>query len=306
MSDWPALPPLADWRPTADAVHLWSQVLGKIRLDRMPWINHAWHTALYVSPRGLTTGLLPNDGVEVELDVVGGRLRVRSASGDEGGFALNAMSVADFYGRTLDTLAEAGLEPSIWAEPVEIPGPVVPFPDDHEVRPYDGEAVRAFWGALRHAHRVMTAFRARFVGKASPVHFFWGAFDLAATRFSGRPAPPHPGGAPNLADWVMREAYSHEVSSAGFWAGDPLGEAHFYAYAYPEPNGFRAHPVKPSAARYDADLGEFVLAYEAVRTADDPDATLLAFLQSTYEAAAEHAGWDRAALERDLPPSPGR
>ena len=306
MSDWPALRPLPDWRPTADAVHLWTQILGKVRLARMPWTNHAWHAALYLSPRGLTTGLLPDDGVEVELDVVGERLRVRSASGGEWGFALGPMSVAAFYRQTRDALAEAGVEPDVWPEPVEIPGPVVPFPDDDAVRPYDAEAVRDFWRALREAHRVMTTFRARFVGKASPVHFFWGAFDLAATRFSGRPAPPHPGGAPNLADWVMREAYSHEVSSAGLWPGGDLGEAHFYAYAYPEPDGFREHAVAPAAARYDAGLGEYLLPYEAVRAADDPDAALLAFLQTTYEAAADGAGWDRAALEAELPPPAGR
>lgn len=303
MTDWPRLPPLADWQPTLDAVHRWAQAVGKVRLALTPWTNHAWHVPLYVSARGLTTGLMPAGDVEVELDVVAGRLRVRAASGADAGFALGPMAVADFYRQLLAALAEVGAAPAVWPEPVEMEPDPTPFPDDTAPRPYDADAVRAFWGALRNAHRVMTRFRARFVGKASPVHFFWGAFDLAASRFSGRPAPPHPGGAPNLADWVMREAYSHEVASAGLWPGAPLGEAHFYAYAYPEPDGFREHPVAPAAARYHADLGEFVLPYEAVRTADDPDAALLAFLQTTYEAAAEHGRWDRAALEADLPAS---
>lgn len=301
MTDWPRLPPAADWRPTADAVHRWLQVIGKVRLGRTPWVNHAWHVPLYVSARGLTTGLIPDGQVEVELDVVADRLHVRAASGLDAGFHLEAMSVAEFYRHLLDALAAVGLEARVWPMPVEIPGDVVPFPDDIEARPYDADAVRAYWGALRAAHRVMLAFRARFVGKVSPVHVFWGAFDLAVTRFSGRPAPPHPGGAPHLADWVMREAYSHEVSSAGLWPGLELGEAHFYAYAYPEPDGFRDAPVAPDAARYDADLGEFVLPYEAVRAAPDPDAALMGFLQTTYEAAADLGGWDRPALEADLP-----
>ena len=302
MSDWPALPPSADWRPTADAVHRWLQAIGKVRLARTPWINHSWHVPLYVSARGLTTGLVPEGGIEVELDVVAERPRVRSVSGADAGFALGPMSAADFYRQFLDALAQVGVAPDLWPMPVEIAGDVVPFPEDDVVRPYDADAVRAYWRALVQAHRVLTAFRARFVGKASPVHVFWGAFDLAATRFSGRPAPPHPGGAPRLADWVMREAYSHEVSSAGFWPGGDLGEAHFYAYAYPEPDGFRTHAVAPEAARYDADLGEYLLPYPAVQTAPDPDAALLAFLQTTYEAAADAAGWDREALEADLPP----
>jgi len=303
MPAWPALPRFDDWQPTHDAVHRWTQAIGKIRLDKMPWVNHAWHSPLYVSARGLTTGLVPDGGFEIELDVVAERLHVRAASGLDAGFALGPMSVADFYGRLLDALAAVGVEAHVWAEPVEIPGDIVAFPDDTEPRPYDAVAVRAYWGALRDAHRVMTAFRARFVGKASPVHFFWGAFDLAATRFSGRPAPPHPGGAPNLADWVMREAYSHEVSSAGLWpGGSDLGEAQFYAYAYPEPDGFRTAAITPEAAHFHEGYGEFLLSYDAVRTADDPDAALTAFLETTYAAAADLGAWDRDALEADLPP----
>lgn len=296
---WPALPRSADWQPTADAVHRWTQIVGKVRLAGTPWVNHAWHVPLYVTARGLSTRLIPGLGAELAFDFVDHRLTV--TSGAQASFALGPMSVAAFYQQTLDALAEAGVAVEVWPEPVELPGEVVPFPDDTAPRPYDADAMAAYWRALVAAHRVMTAFRARFVGKASPVHFFWGAFDLAATRFSGRTAPRHPGGAPNLADWVMAEAYSHEVSSAGLWPGGDLGEAMFYAYAYPEPDGFREAPVEPEGVTYAAELGEYLLPYEAVRSAPDPDAALLAFLQSTYEAAADAGGWDRAALEANLP-----
>ncbi|WP_412060738.1 DUF5996 family protein [Rubrivirga sp. IMCC45206] len=302
MSDaWPALPPFADWQPTADAVHRWTQIVGKVRLAGTPWVNHAWHTPLYVTARGLSTGLIPGPGVELAFDFVDHRLAVSSTSGAQSAVALAPMSVAEFDRQLAAALAAVGASVEVWPQPVEIPGEIVPFPDDTAPRPYDADAVTAYWRALVAAHRVMTAFRARFIGKASPVHFFWGAFDLAATRFSGRTAPRHPGGAPNLADWVMAEAYSHEVSSAGLWPGGGVGEAMFYAYAYPEPDGFREAPVEPEAARYDEALGEYLLPYEVVRSAPDPDAALLAFLQSTYQAAADAGDWDRAALEADLP-----
>jgi hypothetical protein len=212
------------------------------------------------------------------------------------------VSVAEFHGKLMRGLAELGIELRIWPIPVEIPGPVQPFNENETQTSYDSAAVGRFWQALLQIHRVFTVFRARFIGKVSPVHFFWGAFDLAVTRFSGRTAPKHPGGAPHCADWVMQEAYSHEVSSAGFWPGAGLGEAAFYAYAYPQPDGFREYPVRPQAAYYHQELGEFILPYEAVRTADEPDTALLEFLQSSYEAAADLAGWDRNQLERHADP----
>ncbi|WP_420456674.1 DUF5996 family protein [Rubrivirga sp.] len=300
---WPALPPLDDWRDTHDTFHRWLQVVGKVRLAHAPWTNHSWHVPLYVTARGLSTSLVPAGGgaFEVTFDLADHRLRVETTAGDRRSFALGPMSVATFYDRLMAALAEVGVETTIWPVPVEIPDPVERFPDDAEHASYDRDAVERWWQALVRVERVFTRFRAGFIGKVSPVHVFWGAFDLAVTRFSGRTAPPHPGGAPHLADWVMREAYSHEVSSAGFWPGDGVGQATFYSYAYPEPDGFRDADVRPEAATYDADLGEFVLPYQAVRAADDPDAALLAFLETTYAAAADLADWDRAALERDLP-----
>ena len=301
---WPPLP-LDEWEDTYATLHRWTQVVGKVRLGAMPWTNHSWHTPLYVTVRGLSTALVPHEtrAFEVEFDLVDHRLRVATSDGDRRSFPLRPMSVAAFYRRLLRALDDLGVQTDVWPEPVEIPGPVRPFPDDDDHAAYDADAAHRLWRVLLQSHRVFTAFRARFTGKASPVHFFWGAFDLAVTRFSGRTAPTHPGGAPHLADWVMEEAYSHEVSSAGFWPGAGLGEPAFYAYAYPEPDGFRDHPVRPEAARYHGDLGEFVLPYEAVRTAPDPDAALLDFLQSTYEAAADLAGWDRDALEREGSPT---
>jgi len=300
---WPELS-LEQWQETCRTLHLWSQIVGKIRLSQMPWLNHSWHVPLYVNARGLTTSLIPYDtrAFEIEFDLHDHRLQIVTSDGEHRSFELEPMSVAEFYRRIMRTLGELDVNARIWPMPVEIPGPIQPFPENEAQGAYDREAVGRFWRTLLQVHRVLTEFRARFVGKVSPVHFFWGAFDLAVTRFSGRPAPRHPGGAPNCADWVMEEAYSHEVSSAGFWPGVGLGEAAFYAYAYPQPDGFREYPVRPAAAYYHADLGEFILPYEAVRTADDPDAVLLEFLQSTYEAAADLAGWDRDALEHKLPP----
>jgi hypothetical protein len=298
---WPPLP-YAEWADTCRTLHLWTQVVGKVRLACAPWLNHAWQVPLYVSARGLTTGLISHGPgtLELEFDLVGQLMTVRTDR-DSSAAPLRPMPVAAFYARLMATLAELGASVAIHhPAPSEMPE-AIPFAEDLRERVYDGAQAERFWRALLQADRVLKLFRTGFLGKASPTHFFWGGFDLAVTRFSGRPAPPHPGGVPHLPDAVAREAYSHEVSSAGFWPGGPGKEAAvFYAYAYPEPPGFPDAPVAPSAARYDNDLHEFTLPYEAVRTAPDPDAALLAFLTTTYAAAADLAGWDRAALECDL------
>jgi hypothetical protein len=256
-----------------------------------------------LSARGLTTSPVPYGSrtVEIDFDFVSHHLRIRDSIGGERGFALEPMSVAAFYGRTMAALGELDIHVNILARPVEVVE-ATPFAEDHGHASYDADAVNTYWRALAQAHRVFTTFRAEFLGKASPVHFFWGAFDLAVTRFSGRPAPRHPGGIPNVADWVMQEAYSHELSSAGFWPGAGLGVPAFYSYAYPEPDGFRNRGVDPQGAYFHTGLNEFILPYEAVATAADPDAALLAFLRSTYRAAADLAEWDRAALDRELLP----
>ncbi len=302
---WPPLP-LESWQDTYETLHLWTQIVGKIRLARMPWINHSWHVALYVTPSGLTTGPMPagNRSFEIVFDFIDHRLRIGTSDRERRSFALAPMSVAGFYRKLFRALAELELETDIWPMPVELPDPIQPFTENEEHASYDRDAVGRFWQALVQVHRVFTVFRSRYLGKVSPVHFFWGAFDLAVTRFSGRRAPKHPGGAPNCADWVMVEAYSHEVSSAGFWPGAGLGEAAFYSYIYPQPEGFRDYAIKPAAAYYHEQLGEFLLPYEAVRSAEDPDAMLMDFLQSTYEAAAETGGWDRDTLERAGDPPP--
>lgn len=304
---WPELS-LDQWQDTYKTLHLWSQIVGKIRLAHMPWINHSWHVPFYVTVRGLTTSLISYStrAFEIDFDFNDHQLKIATSEGDHRSFALEPMSVADFFQKIMQTLNELSITPHIWPIPVEIPELNLPFYQIEEQGAYDPKAVKRFWLALLQIHRVFTDFRARFIGKVSPVHFFWGAFDIAVTRFSGRTAPKHPGGAPNTADWVMQEAYSHEVSSAGFWPGAGLGEAAFYAYAYPEPEGFSAHPVRPMEAYYHKEMGEFILPYEAVRTADNPDTALLDFLQSTYEAAADHAGWDRDALERKADPRHSR
>jgi hypothetical protein len=294
---WPELT-LAPWEGTRDAVHLWSQVVGKVRLALEPQINHWWNVTLYVSSRGLTTSMMPagDRGLEIEFDFLDHRLVLRTTDGDERTVALAPRSVASFHAEVMAALDDLAVHVHMLARPVEVPVSI-PFAEDTEERPYDADAVHRFWLALVQMERVLTEFRSRFVGKVSPVHFFWGGFDLAVTRFSGRTAPPHPGGAPNCADWVMVEAYSHEVSSAGYWPGGS-DEGSFYAYAYPEPPGFADHTAGTPAGRYDAELREFILPYRDVRTAADPDAVLLDFLQATYEAAADLGGWDRAALER--------
>lgn len=295
---WPALR-VEDWTPTRDTLHMWTQIVGKVRLAHAPLVNHWWQTTLHVSPRGLTTSAIPyGDGVfDLELDLVEHQLVVRSSSGRAQTVALGARPVAHFYAEAMEALGRLGIDAAIRAVPNEVE-PAIPFAEDHEHASYDPAAAHAFWRQLLQANRVMGAFRSRFVGKVSPVHFFWGAMDLACTRFSGRGAPRHPGGAPNCGDWVMVEGYSHELSSCGFWPGGGE-EGAFYAYAYPEPDGFAAHPVSPEGASYSAENGQFLLPYEVVRRADDPDRALMEFLQSTYVAAAEHGRWDRAALEDD-------
>jgi hypothetical protein len=299
---WPALP-FDTWRETCATLHLWTQIVGKVRLVQSPWTNHSWHVTLYVTPRGLTTGPIPHGGTtfSIEFDFVDHRLIVETSAGALRAIPLQPRSVAEFYGVVMATLAELGVPVRIRTMPNEIPN-AVPFEQDHQHAAYDPGAANRFWRALVQVDRVFKVFRAGFIGKCSPVHFFWGSFDLAVTRFSGRPAPPHPGGVPNMPDWVAREAYSHEVSSAGFWPGsEAFPEAAFYSYAYPEPKGFRGAAARPAATRFEGSMGEFILPYEAVRGDSAPDQALLAFMQSTYEAAADHAAWDRAALERATP-----
>ena len=298
-SSWPKLD-AARFLDTSSSLQLWSQIVGKTRLSLEPMLNHWWGVTLYVTPRGLATPVL-RDGdaaFDVELDLAEHALRVRDSSGRVVGFELGPMSVADFYERYRAALSSIGVTLRIHPYPNELPE-AVRFDRDDAPRAYDEAWARAFGAALVAVDAVMKEFRAQFVGKSSPVHFFWGAFDLAVTRFSGRRAPPHPGGIPNCPDYVMLEAYSHEVSSAGFWPGNAqLPEPAFYSYAYPSPEGFADAKVAPAAAHWDATLGEFILPYEAVRRADDPRRELLTFLTSTYEAAANLAQWDRRALER--------
>jgi hypothetical protein len=295
------------WQDTRDTLQLYTQVVGKIRMANTPLQNHWWNVPLYPTARGLTTSLMPHPtgpSFQIEFDFVADRLEIATVGGEQRSLPLQPRAVADFYASVMGLLAELGVPSAIWEMPVEIEG-AIPFPDDRVHAGYDPDAVRRFWRALVEMTRVFEVFGGRFVGKASPVHVFWGGLDLAYTRFSGRTAPPHPGGAPNCGPQVMHEAYSHEVSSCGYWPGSPGTEGVFYAYAYPEPPGYRTAPVLPDGARWDGDLAEFVLPYERVRTAEDPDATLLAFLQSTYEAAAITARWDRPALERREPVTPG-
>jgi len=279
---------------------MWTQIVGKIRLAQTPWVNHSWHVPLYVTSRGLGTSPIPHGTrtFEIDFDFLDHELLIRTSDGTRRTLPLAPRAVADFYREVMGVLAELDLPVRIHTKPNEVER-AIPFPQDREHAAYDSDHARRFWRILVQADRVMKAFRARFVGKCSPVHFFWGSFDLAVTRFSGRPAPRHPGGVPNFPDWIAREAYSHEVSSCGFWPGGGVVPMPvFYAYAYPEPEGFRDARVEPAGAFYSADLREFVLPYDAVRAAEAPDAALTMFLQSTYEAAAERGGWDRSALER--------
>ncbi len=294
---WPPLS-LASWRETCATLHMWTQVVGKIRLALTPLVNHWWNVPLYVTTRGLTTSMIPYGAraFELRFDFVAHRLVLETSEGMEKALVLQSQTVADFYQACMAMLTEADIGVRIWTMPVEVPNPI-PFDKDQVHGTYDGERATTFFRILLSVHRVLHQFRSRFVGKVSPVHFFWGALDLAVTRFSGRTAPKHPGGAPNCGPHVMWEAYSHEVSSAGYWPG-PDGEGVFYSYAYPEPPGYRDGSVSPAQAAFDEGLGEFTLPYTAVREADDPDGVLLEFLQSTYDVAADKGGWDREALER--------
>ena len=302
MTDaWPALPLDSSW-DTYETLHMWTQIVGKTRLALAPMENHWWQVVLYVSERGLTTSPIPagHRTFAIDFDFLEHNLSVTTSDGDARTLQLRPRSVADFYEDYRSLLRSLDLQVKIWPVPVEVESSIR-FTEDRTHASYDADSVTRLWQVLVQADRVLKRFRGRFLGKASPVHFFWGGFDLAATRFSGRRAPVHPGGVPHVGDWVMHEAYSHEVSSLGFWPGrGPNPEPVFYAYAYPEPEGFRSYPVKPSAARYDDELREFVLPYAAVRTAADPDEALLEFAQTTYAAAADLGGWDRAALERPI------
>jgi hypothetical protein len=296
--DWPELP-YAAWRDSYETLHLWTQIVGKIRLERTPWLNHSWHVTLYVTPRGLTTSPIPDGGrsFQIDFDFIEHALRIEVSDGAQRQFSLGGQSVASFHAAIMAALAELGIDVAIDETPSELPDPIR-FSQDNQHAAYDPDAVRRFLQVLVNADRVFKQFRTSFLGKASPVHFFWGSFDLAVTRFSGRRAPLHPGGVPHLPDAVTCEAYSHEESSAGFWpGGGVIDYPAFYSYAYPAPDGFSSAPVQPDAAFFSKDLGEFILPYDAVRTAAQPDQALLEFLQSTYEAAANAAKWDRDALE---------
>jgi len=299
-SQWQRLP-VSEWGPTLATLHRWVQVVGKIRMGHTPWINHSWSVPLYVEARGLGTSLIPHvpAAYEISFDFVGHTLDIRSSDGRTARVVLESKTTAAFYAEVVAALSGLGIETDLHLLPSEIPD-AVPFDQDTINATYVPEHAQSLWQALVQAHRVFLAFRAEFRGKVSPVHFFWGSFDLAVTRFSGREAPPHPGGMPNFPNDVAREAYSHEVTSVGFWPGSPDNpDPIFYAYAYPTPQGLDQAAVEPGAASWLPDLGEFVLPYEAVRTSADPDAALLAFAESTHAAAAELAEWDHAVLRND-------
>ncbi|HEX3147874.1 MAG TPA: DUF5996 family protein [Gemmataceae bacterium] len=301
---WPDLP-VAAWKDAYATLHLWTQVVGKVRLAKAPMVNHWWQVPLYVTARGLTTSPMPDGSrtFQIDFDFHDHTLQIATSDGGHQQLALKPQSVAAFYAEVMAALRSLGLDVHIWSTPCEIADPI-PFEKDQQHATYDRDAAHTCWRLLVSADRVLQAFRGRFLGKCSPVHFFWGSFDLAVTRFSGRTAPRHPG-APNIADHVTREAYSHEVSSAGFWpGGGPIAEPVFYAYAYAEPAGFASFPVRPAGAYYHPDLREFLFPLSAIRQAADPDTAILDFLQSTYEAAAELGKWDRVTLERPaIPPA---
>jgi hypothetical protein len=302
---WPDLP-YTEWRDSCETLQLWSQIVGKIRLARTPWLNHSWHVTLYVTSRGLTTSPIP-DGArifQIDFDFIDHVLRIATSDGAERQVPFVPQSVASFYAAVMAALAELDIHVTIDMVPNELPAPIR-FDQDQTHAAYDRNAVGRFWQVLVQTDRVFKQFRTAFIGKCSPVHFFWGSFDLAVTRFSGRRAPSHPGGVPHLADDVVREAYSHEVSSAGFWPGGGMIEyPAFYSYAYPVPENFSAAPVRPREAFFSQELSEFILPYEAVRKAAKPDEALLEFLQTTYDAAANCGNWDRTALEC-APGTPG-
>jgi hypothetical protein len=298
---WPELPYDA-WRDTYATLHLWTQIVGKIRLAQTPWLNHSWHVTLYVSPRGLTTSPIPygDRAFELEFDFLQHVLRMATDDGSVREVGLSPRSVADFYADVRETLSQLGIDVHIHEFPNEISDPIR-FSADRIHASYDRDYVQKFWKILCQVNRLLHQFRTAFIGKCSPVHFFWGSFDLAVTRFSGRQAPKHPGGVPNLPDEVTREAYSHEVSSVGFWpGGSGVDYPAFYSYAYPQPHGFAAAAVSPAEAYYNEALSEFILPYDAVRLAKDPDGALMDFFMSTYEAAASTGNWDRSALETSI------
>jgi hypothetical protein len=297
-NSWPALP-LEEWKNTYATLHMWTQIVGKIRLALAPPRNHWWNTTLYVTPRGLTTSSMPyNDRLlQIDFDFIDHMLVIETNEGSTKRIPLRPKSVAEFYKETMAALQLLGMPVTIWTTPVEVPDRT-PFEEDFKHVDYDPKYAQRVWHILAQGSRIFSEFSSRFIGKVSPVHFFWGAFDLAVTRFSGRTAPLHPG-APNMARFVAVEAYSHEVSSCGFWpGGGPINEPVFYAYAYPEPQGFKDYPIQPPEAFYHAGMGEFLLPYDVVRTSDTPDKVLLSFLQSSYEAEAMCAKWDRHTLER--------
>jgi Family of unknown function (DUF5996) len=300
---WPSLP-LNDWKDTLTTIHMWTQILGKIRLMLSPHINHWWQVTLYVTARGLTTSAMPYQQrtFEIDFDFIDHQLVVRTSDGAIRTLPLGGRSVADFYRELMVVLHSLDIEVNIWTTPVEV-AERIPLEEDDQHASYDAEYAARCWRIMMQTDRILKQFRSGFVGKCSPVHFFWGAFDMAVTRFSGRRAPEHPGGVPAIADFVVREAYSHEVSSCGFWpGGGAIPEPAFYAYAYPEPTGFKEAPIRPKEAYYSTDMSEFILPYELVRGSEQPDEMLLAFLQSAYEAAANLGKWDRASLERPLGP----
>jgi len=295
---WPALPYDA-WKDTYETLHMWMQIVGKIRLARMPWQNHTWQVTLYPTATGLTTGRMPYgvDALEIAFNFVAHELDIQTSRGDRGTIQLVPMTVAQFYTALMEALKSIRMPVSIYRRPVEVESRL-PFDQDDVHRSYDADFANRCWRIISSAAEILGRFRSRFYGKASPVHFFWGSFDLAVTRFSGRGAPPHPGGVPNLRDSVTRDAYSHEVSSAGFWPGGPAAPYPlFYSYAYPEPADFGTVTARPSSARYDLALREFILPYDDMRRAEDPEQALLAFLESTYTAAADLGRWDRHSLE---------
>ncbi|MEM9015152.1 MAG: DUF5996 family protein [Pseudomonadota bacterium] len=301
MQQWPDIP-YARWRPTGASLHMWLQIIGKFRLAQTPWMIHSWQATFYVTSRGITTGLIPGaaESYSIDVDLLRHELRARSTAGKAVQISLESMSVAEFHERFIDAIAQIGAPTAFHNAPNELPT-AIPFSEQIEAGSYDPDAAHDFWRALVSVTNVFSHFRTSFVGKTSPVHLFWGSFDLAVTRFSGRPAPLHPGGVPNLPDAVTREAYSHEVSSAGFWAGGGgVDYPAFYSYAYPTPDGFKNCSPGHEEAFYSDDLGEFVLPYDAVRNAPKPEAALLGFLEATYLAAAKLGRWDRAVLECDL------
>jgi hypothetical protein len=298
-SPWPDLP-LSAWSETCETLYRWTQIVGKVQLALTPLVNHWWNVTFRVTTRGLATPCIPyaRGSFEVTFDFLDHRLVIAASDGRTEILPLVPMSVQDFYADVMGRMRRLGIDVHIWTMPVEIEN-AVPFDQDREHAAYDPVYAQRFWRALLEASRVTNVFRARFLGKASPVHFFWGSFDLAVTRFSGRTAPPPTGVTPNVASWVMREAYSHEVSSCGFWPGNGgYGRAAFYVYAYPEPQCYGETRLRTADAFYDQGLGQFILPYDAVRGARDPDALLLGFLQETYSAAADLGKWDRLALER--------